>query len=395
MQIQSSLGCVTLALVLASTFPSAYAQAPQPQEDRSVGSAAPGGVRSPPSEALISDEQVRKAVADLSRVSDVEAEKPSLPAEAWLARDKADADKEISGLLSELSDLLGSSNSVRYWREMRERQKELADKRNEIDKLTLDADLDPAKRAALAKKIEAARSAAEELRKSAEAAKQAANQALEKAGIDLNQGQLDALAATVVGDDIVDLVSRVTTLATVLERMQESVSKGTGSPDMQRRYYGVVVVVQKVTLSLQKRYLARIDEKYLPYVEDVVATMSRAMAEANGLKRTETNSDRMRVLDANLKAQRLTSDTARLYRQHLEAQRSYARNAIRESERNLNVAINTRDTVATSLDLLANIDASQDLFRVIQLLRLPSIQPFNSDEVQRAFERLTVQMRAS
>jgi hypothetical protein len=278
---------------------------------------------------------------------------------------------------------------------MRERQKELADKRNEIDKLTLEADLDPAKREALAKKIEAARSAAEDHKKSADAAKRAANQALEKAGIDLNQGQLDALAATVVGDDIVDLVSRVTTLATVLERMQDSVSKGTGSPDTQRRYYGMVVVVQKITLSLQKRYLARIDDKYLPYVEDVVATMSRAMAEANGLKRTETNSDRMRVLDANLKAQRLTIDTARLYRQHLEAQRSYARNAIRESDRNLNVAINTRDTVATSLDLLASIDASQDLFRVIQLLRLPSIQPFNSDEVQRAFERLTVQMQAS
>jgi hypothetical protein len=56
------------------------------------------------------------------------------------------------------------------------------------------------------------------------------------------------------------------------------------------------------------------------------------------------------------------------------------------------VAINTRDTVQISLDLLATMDASQDLFRVIQTLKLPSIQPFNSAEVERAFERLTQQM---
>ncbi len=44
------------------------------------------------------------------------------------------------------------------------------------------------------------------------------------------------------------------------------------------------------------------------------------------------------------------------------------------------------------LDLLATMDASQDLFRVVQSLHLPSIQPFNSAEVERAFERLTQQM---
>jgi hypothetical protein len=324
-----------------------------------------------------------------------EAERPNLPEDAWLARDKRDVDKEITQLLSELSDILGSSDATRYWREMRERGRELAAKRIEIDKLAQEADLNPQKREELTRTIEAARAAAEDLRKSANAAKQAANDALRRAGIDLTQSQLDALAATVVGDDIDDLVSRVANLATILERMRDSISRGTGSPDTQRRYYGAVVVVQKIALSVQKRYLAKVENKYLPFVDEVIATVSKVSDEANRLKRTETNSDRMRVLDANLKAQTLTTETARLYKQHLEAQRSYAQNAIRESERTLNVALNTRDTVAVSLDLLASIDASQDLFRVIKLLRLPSIQPFNSDEVQRAFERLTAQMNGS
>ena len=59
------------------------------------------------------------------------------------------------------------------------------------------------------------------------------------------------------------------------------------------------------------------------------------------------------------------------------------------------MGINTRDTVTVSLDLLANMDASQDLFRLIQGMKLPAIQPFSNDELQGAFERLTSQMQGS
>lgn len=343
-------------------------------------------------QTLITDDQVRAAVADISRLAELDAERKTVPDDAFLGRDKGDVDKEITQSLNALASILNSSESVRHWQDMRARQRELAAKRNEIDRLTQDAELNPSKRAEVQEKIEAARKAVDGLKERASASMRLADEALRKAGVDLNPSQLDALAATVVGDDIVDLVTRVTNLGTILERLRASVEKGTGGAEAQRRYYAAVVVVHKIAVDTQKRYLSKIESHYLPFVETVIASAAKASDEALSLKRGETNPDRLKVLDANLKAQKITGETARLYKQQLEGQRNYARSALFDLERTLSVAINTRDTVTISLDLLATMDASQNLFRVIQTLRLPAIQPFDSVEVERAFERLTQQM---
>ena len=55
----------------------------------------------------------------------------------------------------------------------------------------------------------------------------------------------------------------------------------------------------------------------------------------------------------------------------------------------------TRDTVNVSLDLLTTMEASQQLFGMIQNMRIPAIVPINSDELRSAFERLTAQMQGS
>ena len=171
------------------------------------------------------------------------------------------------------------------------------------------------------------------------------------------------MAASVVSDDIVDMVTRVTNLATVLERLSDSVKNATGTPQTQRRYYGAVVVVQKIALGVQQRYLEKIENKYAPFVDETIEAATRYSDDATRLRRTESNADRIKALDANLKAQKLTIQAARLYRQQLEGQRASARDAISESQRTLSVAVNTRDTVNVSLDLLATMDASQQLLR--------------------------------
>ena len=44
---------------------------------------------------------------------------------------------------------------------------------------------------------------------------------------------------------------------------------GTGTPQTQRRYYGAVVVVQKIAVGVQQRFLEKIEAKYVPFVDDV------------------------------------------------------------------------------------------------------------------------------
>ena len=381
----------SLGIALAIGTGMAFAQsAPPPARPKAVAQ-----LGSSNGERLISDDQVRAAISKITGVADLEAERKSAPTSAWLQRDQGDIDREILQQLDELSKTLGSSEAVRSWRELRERQRELAAKRTEIDRLVQEAELSPSSRTELNQKIDAARAEAESLSERIAIAKRTASDNVRKTGLDLSDLQLDALSASVIADDIVDLITRVTNLSTVLERLGESVKGGTRTAETQRRYYGSVVVVQKIALSVQQRYFAKIENKYLPFVDDMITAATRASDEATKLRRGENNADRIKVLDANQKAQKLTIQAARLYRQQLESQRDYIRNAISESERTLNVAINTRDTVTVSLDLLANMDASQDLFRLIQGMKLPAIQPFSNDELQGAFERLTSQMQGS
>jgi hypothetical protein len=275
---------------------------------------------------------------------------------------------------------------------MRDRQRELVGKRTELDRLAQDAELATGNRAELNARVEAARGAVEDLKRRADAAKRAAYASLFRSGSDLDEKHMDALAATVVGDEIVDLVTRTTNLVTLLERLRDAMAKGTGGAEAQRRYYGAVVAVQKMALAAQRRYLERIEGRYGPFVDGIVVTAGKALEQATELRRSESNPERLKVLEANIKAQKLTMDTARLYKRHLDAQGRQARTAIAESERSLRVAENTRQTVAIGLDLLATITSSDELFKAIQPLQLPMMQPFNSDEIERAFQNLTTQM---
>ena len=382
----------TIALMFVSPFDGALAQAPSPIATITKPLAQATGIKP---ERLISDDQIRSAITKITGVSDLEAERKDAPSTAWFARDKADIDGEISEHLDELSRTLGSSDAVRSWREMRDRQKAIAAKRVEIDKLVQDAELSPSRRDEFRQKIEAARREADTLQDTVIIAKRTAKDHLRKAGLDLTDAQLDALSANVVSDDIVDMVTRVTNLATVLERLSESVTNGTKAPETQRRYYGAVVVVQKLVLGVQQRYHDRIEKKYLPFVDGVIASTIGHNDEATRLRRTETNAERSKALDGNLKAQKITLQAARLYRQQLDSQKATTRDAIAESQRTLSVAINTRDTVNVSLDLLTTMEASQQLFGIIHNMRIPAMVPINSDELRSAFERLTAQMQGS
>lgn len=346
----------------------------------------------PAPEPQVTPGQLREAVADISRILDLEIERQGLTDQSYFTRDRRSVDAEVEALLAELGRDLGGSEAVRHWTLMRARQRELADKRAALDRLAAEAELDPAHRDEAKAKIEAMRVAIEELRRGIAAAKADASKALAKAGIDLDERQMDALVATVVGDDLIDLATRVTNLGVVLQRLKDGVAAGSGGPEAQRRYYSAVVVIQRIALRAQHRYLERITGRYAPFVAGVVEKANKGMEEASALRRSETNRDRMKVLDANIKAQRLTIDTATLYRRHLDAQRSNAVAAIREGERAMQVASNTRDTVVLSLDLLANLDAGETLSKAMSMLALPAIQPFNSEEMERAFQTLTTQM---
>ncbi len=180
----------TVAMMVLSHSEAAFGQTPSPSSITSKVFATTG-IKP---ERLISDDQIRSAISKITGVSDLEAERKDAPESAWFSRDRADIDAEISEHLDELSKTLGSSDAVRSWREMRDRQRELAAKRNEIDQLVQEAELSPSRRDEFRQKIDAARKEADALHERVIVAKRTAHDHVRKAGLDLTDAQLDALA---------------------------------------------------------------------------------------------------------------------------------------------------------------------------------------------------------
>jgi hypothetical protein len=232
----------------------------------------------------------------------------------------------------------------------------------------------------------------EDLKRRADASKRAAYSALFRSGSDLDEKHMDALAATVVGDEIVDLVTRTTNLVTLLERLRDAVAKGTGGAEAQRRYYGAVVAVQKMALAAQRRYLERIEGRYGPFVDGIVRTAGKALEQATELRRSETNSGPAQGPGG----QHQGPEADHGHRPPLQAPPRRASPAGADGDRGIGALLaGRREHPADGGDRARPSRHHHELGRAVQgdpAASAPVMQPFNSDEIERAFQNLTTQM---
>ena len=99
------------------------------------------------------------------------------------------------------------------------------------------------------------------------------------------------------------------------------------------------------------------------------------------------------TLEKNLKAQAYTYDAAQLYESYLNKQRKELWEARKRLSADLAVAVNTRETVDMSGDLLAVMQSGEELFDLLFDLQVPELKPFDNLELQREFEKITHRIR--
>jgi len=148
-----------------------------------------------------------------------------------------------------------------------------------------------------------------------------------------------------------------------------------------------------------------IDFKYVPRIEGgkdekgknvdgIIPRTEKLNQETQKLLQKSSSPKNRDVLSANLRAQQLTLQAAKLYLTYLEKQRNDLAAAKQKLAPDIATAKNTYETVKVSSELVAMMRSGQNLFDALKNLQVPELRVFENLEMKKEFEKLTVQLKS-
>jgi hypothetical protein len=319
----------------------------------------------------------------------------SLPQSAWLGEDRASNADQLNALLDETVAILVGNN--RYREQVGALEQAMADNRRAIGELKrhrMTAPSDSLWRRTLAdidrEITEREQLLAEQQEELARVRGELAAQ-LGSLGLDIDEGRLEFLLSTVVGDEVVDMVLAFEQVRRLTEQLETLTTESREDVLTARRYYGMYTVLLRILDRMHDNLLAAIDRRYLPQIQRLSNRARELRQETRGLQARVPS----RVLAANLEAQELTLAAADRYRDYLKRQRRQVTASKQRLDRDLAVAENTYETVKVSGDLVALMKDSRRLLDTLFTLQVPPLRAFENRQMKREFERLTASLRTA
>ncbi|MDX1656336.1 MAG: hypothetical protein R3310_14100, partial [Candidatus Competibacteraceae bacterium] len=320
-----------------------------------------------------------------------------LPEQAWIGEDQASNQAEIDALLDEAITILtgrGGSNYRRHLRELEEkiaraqadiaaaRQKRVSAPRDSLWRETVEG---------YDRLIEERSRDIHDYQQRLVAVRQQFADELRQVGLTVDDGQLEFLLSTVIGDDIIELGVAFDNVKALTEQLEGLMVEG--GLDSGRRYYGMYTVLLRVLARMHQRLLEAVEQRYLPQI-DTIARRARELAEETRALLDKATAAERPLLSANRQAQELTLRTAGLYRDYLLDQARQVAAAAARLERDIRVADNTYQTVKVSGELVGLIRDSRRLLDALLHRQVPPLRTFDNLEMKQEFEKLTARLRA-
>lgn len=332
----------------------------------------------------------------LEQALTLEERHDSLPDNAWFGPDKSSNRTDINELLDQAVALLGSADSQRYRARIRELEDAIRDAHERIARYRQQQVSAPEQalwretRSDLDRAI--AETEAQIARQQAEIAglKEQFADALRDNGLELNAEQVDFLLSTVIGDELIDLGIGFDNVKLMIHQLEDLLVASGESLDAARRYYGMYAVLLEVLALMHEQVLDAV-ARYQARIDAIDERTRSLLAESRQLAR---GSERHQaLLAANVEAQQLTLQSARLYRDYLRDQAADVQRSHEQLLHDLAVARNTYETVRVSGELVRMMRAGQQLLDTLFTRQAPTLFTFRNLELKREFERLTLRLR--
>ncbi len=247
----------------------------------------------------------------------------------------------------------------------------------------------------LGRDIEDAQRRIEENRKAIEAAKTEIHQALAASGVELSSDQVELLLDSVLAGDLVRLAAVFNSAKLIDRQLAKLLTASGDNMNAARKYFAMHAALFAMLVHAQDTLIAKIDENYLPKLDEITKDVEVARRKTLELLKAENRPDQRRALEANRDSQKLAAEAAKGYRRYLMQQREQIIEARKRAAHDLRIADNTYETVEASFQLRNLMRDSSASFEAIQKLEAPTFeQIFRNEELRKEFENLTRRLDA-
>jgi hypothetical protein len=220
--------------------------------------------------------------------------------------------------------------------------------------------------------------------------KQDIGKSLAAAGVELSKDQLDLLLDSVLGGDLLKLVTAFEVAKAADRKLGTLVKQSNEDLKAARRYFAMHAALFAMLVEAQDLLIEKIDTVYLVRLDEIMANINKTGAQTKQLLQSKKRDDQQTVLEANLRAQETSIKVSAFYREYLKNQRRLLAQAREKTLFDLRVADNTYETVEESFQLRALMDEARTSFEALQRLDAPGFeQIFRNDNLKREFETLT------
>src|SRR5690606_9979129 len=213
--------------------------------------------------------------------------------------------------------------------------------------------------------------------------------ALAAIDVNLTSEQLDTMMSSVTGNDIMSMAVVFSAIKDLTVQLSVLTQESGEDLEHAKRYYGMVVVLHRLTGTMQKQFLTEVNGNYLPKLAEFRVTANDNLKEAQALMAAGANREMMR---SNIEANEMTIRVVELYEKLLNDQRDKVGKALQVTEKEIRVASNTYNTVSLSSAVVGMIREGANTFEQLISLQMPDVRQFQSEHMKEEFRRLTARM---
>ncbi len=214
--------------------------------------------------------------------------------------------------------------------------------------------------------------------------------ALTASGIEMSDAQLDLLLDSVLGSDLIKLVTAFQAARAIDDQLAQLLSASNEDVKAARRYFAMHAALFAMMVHAQEILIGKIDDVYLTKLRGILGDIRTTRNTTRQLLSEQNRADQQRALEANIKAQNFAEKVASFYRDYLLTQRRQLSEARERTLRDLAIADNTFETVEASFQLNELMRDARTSFEALQRLEAPGFeQVFKNETLRREFENLT------
>lgn len=352
----------------------------------------------------------RKVLGQLQKALAVQDEIPTLEKSRLLGRDQKSAESDLDELIQEAIGLLESDGINQLRSQYQRLEDRIATEKRRLTQLRRERVLAPSDGRSLSINImpgetlkqwvastradydlliEATASNIESYEEEKTRTLDEMTAALAAIDVNLTSEQLDTMMSSVTGNDIMSMAVVFSAIKDLTVQLSVLTQESGEDLEHAKRYYGMVVVLHRLTGTMQKQFLTEVNGNYLPKLAEFRVTANDNLKEAQALMAAGANREMMR---SNIEANEMTIRVVELYEKLLNDQKDKVGKALQVTEKEIRVASNTYNTVSLSSAVVGMIREGANTFEQLISLQMPDVRQFQSEHMKEEFRRLTARM---